>query len=213
MFTGIIEETGKITAVIKENTAALLKIKAEVVLCETKTGDSISVNGVCLTVTDIYDTEFCAFVSYETLKHTTLGSLKTGDEVNLERALRLSDRLGGHIVSGHVDAVAVFCGEKILGDAAELTFRAPEEQMRQIAKKGSVAIDGVSLTVADVSQDCFKITVIPHTLENTVLKNLKSGCSVNLETDIISKYVEKYLSPDHNKSRLDMNFLRENGFI
>lgn len=213
MFTGIIEETGTITAVKKENNSAYFKIAAKTVLEGTKAGDSIAVNGTCQTVTKLGDGWFEVFSSYETLRLTTLGSLNAGSVVNLERALRLSDRLGGHIVSGHVDAPAVLKAKNSVGEAVEFVFKAPEAQMRQIAKKGSVTLDGVSLTVAEVFQDSFSVAVIPHTIENTTLKLLKTGDKVNLETDLLSKYVEKYLSPDHNKNTLDIEFLKENGFL
>ena len=213
MFTGIIEETGTITAVKRESDSAYFRIACNVVTDGTKIGDSIAINGACQTVIKIGSGWFEVFSSYETLKLTTLSSLKTGSIVNLERALRLSDRLGGHIVSGHVDTQAALIAKRHDGEAVELTFSAPASQMRQIVKKGSVALDGVSLTVAEVFPDGFSVAVIPHTIENTTLKYLKTGDKVNLETDLLSKYVEKYLSPDHNKSTLDIDFLKENGFL
>lgn len=213
MFTGIIEETGTIKAIKKDSNSAYIRIGANIVLDGTKIGDSIAVNGACQTVVGLDNDWFDIFSSYETLNKTTLGSLNTNATVNLERALRLNDRLGGHIVTGHVDAIAEMTSLKKFGDAVEMTFCAPSAQLKQIVKKGSVTIDGISLTVADVSKGIFTVAVIPHTFENTTLKKIKIGDKVNLETDLLSKYVEKYLSPDHNNSTLDFDFLKENGFI
>ena len=213
MFTGIIEETATINSVNYNNNSAILNICANKVLQNTKIGDSISVNGVCLTVTEINANNFTAFASYETLNLTTLGSLKKGSLVNLERALCLSDRLGGHIVSGHVDAIGSLEGKIQHNAAYELIFSAPKEQMKQIVKKGSVCIDGISLTVADINKDKFSVAVIPHTLESTTLKTLNIGDKVNIETDIISKYVEKYLLSNDNNSNITMDLLERNGFL
>lgn len=213
MFTGIVEETGKIIAVRTEYSSAYIKINASVVLDGTKIGDSIAINGACQTVIAIGKDWFEVFASYETLKLTNLSALKPGDTVNLERALRLCDRLGGHFVSGHVDAAAEFISKRQQGEAVEMTFNALKAQLRQIAHKGSVAVDGVSLTVSNVTESGFSAAVIPHTIENTTLKLLQPGDKVNLETDLLCKYVEKYLSPDHNKNTLDIDFLKENGFF
>lgn len=213
MFTGIIEETATITAITYNNNSATLKISASKVLQETKIGDSIAVNGVCLTVTEISDDDFKAFASYETLKLTTLSNLKKGSIVNLERALRISDRLGGHIVSGHVDTLAVLSAKIPHDEAYEFVFSAPKEQLKQIVKKGSVCIDGISLTVADLKSDTFSVAVIPHTLESTTLQTLNIGDKVNIETDIISKYVEKYLLSNDNNSNITMDLLERNGFL
>lgn len=213
MFTGIIEETATINAITAKNNSAIIKIAANKVLQGTKLGDSIAVNGVCLTVTNINSNEFEAFASYETLKLTTLGSLKSGTLVNLERALQLSDRLGGHIVSGHVDAIAELTSITERSEAYEFVFKAPKEQLKQIVKKGSVCIDGISLTVANINDDSFAVAVIPHTLESTNLKHLKTGDKVNIETDILSKYVEKYLFKADNSSNISMDLLERNGFL
>lgn len=213
MFTGIIEETATINSVNYNNNSAILNICANKVLQNTKIGDSISVNGVCLTVTEINTNNFTAFASYETLNLTTLGKLNKGSIVNLERALCLSDRLGGHIVSGHVDAIGSLEGKIQHNAAYELIFSAPKEQMKQIVKKGSVCIDGISLTVADINKDKFSVAVIPHTLESTTLQTLKLGDKVNIETDILSKYVEKYLLSNDNNSNITMDLLERNGFL
>lgn len=213
MFTGIIEEIGTVLAIRKNNNSAYIKIHANVVLEDTKIGDSISVSGACQTVI-VKDKDFFEiFTSSETLKLTTLGDLKPGDKVNLERAMKLSSRLGGHIVSGHVDTKVTLISKKNIGEANELVFKAPAEQLRQVVKKGSVTIDGISLTVADTFDDKFSVAVIPHTFENTTLGYLHEGDFANLETDLLSKYIEKYLLSDHNKSAISMDFLKENGFF
>lgn len=216
MFTGIIEEIGTILEIKKDSGSAYIKVEASVVLDGTKLGDSIAIDGACQTVINMTANSFEVFSSYETLNLTTLGSLKKGDKVNLERALRLSDRLGGHIVSGHVDSVAVFRSKELKGEAYEFTFEASGESMRQIAKKGSVTINGISLTVADVKESTFTCAVIPHTIENTTLKYLKNGDKINLETDLLSKYIEKYLSLNDNNSKattINIDLLERNGFL
>lgn len=216
MFTGIIEEIGNIIAIKKENNSAYIKIGASTVLDGTKIGDSIAVNGACQTVIKMGDDWFDVFSSYETLSLTTLGNIKIGDKVNLERALRLCDRLGGHLVSGHVDTIGEFCSKKQKGEAFELIFKARAEQMDQIAQKGSITIDGISLTVAEVLDDNkFSCAVIPHTIENTTLKYLKAGDKINLETDLLSKYVEKYLLSNDNEKATTINIelLERNGFL
>lgn len=215
MFTGIIEETGTITVVKKLQNGALLTVGCDKVLDGTKIGDSIAINGACQTVTELNNGDFVVFVSYETLSLTTLGSLQAGNKVNLERALRLSDRLGGHIVSGHVDGTGIFVSSKIMGEGYKITFSLLNDLLKQVVKKGSITVDGVSLTVAEVTETTFSTAVIPHTYKNTLMKDLKPDSRVNIETDILGKYVEKLLLSGDNNSRktINENFLERNGFL
>jgi riboflavin synthase len=194
MFTGIIEEMGTVRALRRSGGAARLAITAEKVLDGTVLGDSISVNGVCLTVVAMGKAEFSADVAVETLNVTNLGSLTGGAKVNLERALQLSARIGGHLVSGHVDAVGRIREKREEGNGWRVLFDAPETILRQTIKKGSIAIDGISLTVADVDRAGFSVAMIPHTAKLTTLGFKTAGDSVNLESDIIGKYVERLLS-------------------
>lgn len=208
MFTGIIEETGIIRAITDKN----IKIQAKTVLENTKIGDSIAVNGVCLTVTAIGNSEFSADISPETLKVTALGKLKSGSKVNLERALKADGRFGGHIVSGHIDGIAKIKNLKKNNDFFDLEIEFENSQEKYVVKKGSITINGISLTIAELNKNRAKIAVIPHTFENTNLKNLNIGDFVNIETDILAKYVEKFLSTSDNKSGISMEFLMQNGF-
>ena len=195
MFTGIIEECGSVKAVRKGAVSAVIEISASDVLEGTRVGDSIAVNGVCLTVTSLSPAGFTADVMHETLRRSSLGQLRAGSPVNLERAMALGDRFGGHIVSGHIDG----CGtiERIEADdnAVWYTVGAAPELMRYIVQKGSVTLDGISLTVAAVGERSFKVSVIPHTRAVTNLSAKGPGSPVNIETDILGKYVEKLLSP------------------
>jgi riboflavin synthase len=211
MFTGIIEEMGNVKALRREAGAARLTISASTVLGSTALGDSICVNGVCLTVVDIGKSEFSADVANETLKVTNLGELQVGQKVNLERALQLSARIGGHLVTGHVDAVGWIREKRQEGNSWRVFIEAPETALRYIIKKGSVAVDGISLTVADVDITGFSIAMIPHTAKLTTLGFKSSGDSVNLETDIIGKYVERLLS-GRVEGDLTLEFLRGHGF-
>lgn len=213
MFTGLIQEVGTVEIIKKSNASIILTVKADKVLNEVRIGDSIAINGACQTVIELNDSTFSVFVSAETLSVTTFSKFKVGSVVNLERTLRLSDRLDGHMVSGHVDGIAKLCAKNKVGDAYEFIFEAENRLCKQIVKKGSVTIDGISLTVADITDKLFKIAVIPHTYENTNLCTLTIGDNVNIETDIIAKYVEKYLSSNDNRSNIDMNFLERNGFL
>lgn len=213
MFTGLIQEIGTIKS-IKHNTESLvLTITANKVLADIKIGDSIAVNGACQTVIQNDATSFTVFTSAETLSVTTFPSFKIGNIVNLERTLRLCDRLDGHMVSGHIDGIATVRSKNKIGDSYEFIFEAENNICKQIVKKGSVTIDGISLTVADISSSLFKVAIIPHTYENTNLHTLSVGDNVNIETDIIAKYIEKYLSSNDNRSNIDMNFLERNGFL
>ena len=208
MFTGIIEELGKVIAITDKK----ISISAKTVLEETKLGDSIAVNGVCLTVVGITAYRFDADVSPETMKVTALGDLRAGYLVNLERALPANGRFGGHIVSGHIDCKGRGKYIKKERDFYNLFVEIPPEFSKYVVKKGSVTINGISLTVADIQNNIIEIAVIPHTYENTNLKTFQSGDFVNIETDILAKYVEKFLSTSDNRTGIDMEFLMENGF-
>mgnify|MGYP005845341555 CR=1 FL=1 len=216
MFTGIIEEIGLLRDIRKGNDSARLVIGAGKVLDDIRVGDSVAVNGVCLTAVNFTAREFTADVMAETLDKTNLGSLKSGDMVNLERALRLGDRLGGHLVSGHIDGVGRIISLERHDIATLVTVKAPGEVMRYVIKKGSVAIDGVSLTVVDFGSDSFQVSLIPHTAHLTNLGFKRVGDTVNLEGDIIGKYVEKLMSCNKEsgmESKLTMGFLAEHGFL
>lgn len=213
MFTGIIEETGKIKSFKRLTNGAEVEISCKKVLEDTRLGDSICVNGICQTVVEMTANSFKTGLSDETLKVTAFDKVKCGDSVNLERALTLSTRLGGHIVSGHVDCVGEFCDIEKLSDFYNLSFRLPENQMKYVVYKGSITINGISLTVADLSENVVTVAIIPHTFENTNLKLLNIGDVVNIETDILGKYVEKFLSAKDNEKGISIEFLQGNGFI
>lgn len=214
MFTGIIEETGTVQTVQHSGDSSFIKIRAEKILSDVHVGDSIAVNGVCLTVTDFGDNIFRADVMNETLNRSSLGSLKKGSPVNLERAMPANGRFGGHMVSGHIDGTGVISDIKKDGIAVWYTISTKPEIMRYIIEKGSIAIDGISLTVAKVTGNNFSVSIIPHTAQQTILSYKKTGDIVNLENDIVGKYVEKLLNPASvNKSSISMDFLSENGFI
>ena len=208
MFTGIIEEIG----VIQSITQNKLSIECNTVLEGVKLGDSIAVNGVCLTVVKIFSKGFVADVSPETLKVTTLGCLGVADIVNLERAMKADGRFGGHIVSGHVDGKGNFISCKKKNEFYEIIIELTPELSKYVIKKGSIAINGISLTIAEIKNNSILVAIIPHTYENTNLKSLKSGNYVNIEVDIFAKYVEKFLSTGDNKSRISLEFLQEHGF-
>ena len=196
MFTGIIEELGSVRAIDRREGGARLEIAASTVLADARAGDSIAVNGCCLTVVDRGDGWWAADAVIETLERTALGSLERGDPVNLERPLRLSDHLGGHLVQGHVDAVGHVAARTPLADGStRFTFSAPPDALRYVVEKGSVAVDGISLTVAALGDDSFDVAVIPHTLAVTTLGHKERGAAVNLEADLIAKYVERLLVP------------------
>lgn len=214
MFTGIIEEIGILEKLSIGNGFGVIEIKCSKVLEDTKIGDSIATNGVCLTVKEKKSNSFTAEVMGETLDKSNLGSLKAGDKLNLERALRLSDRLGGHIVSGHIDGVGEIVSIKKESDGTWFTISASKEVLKYVIHKGSIGIDGISLTVAYVDDNVFKVSVIPHTLDNTILLNKKVGSKINLECDLVGKYIEKLFSPKEEvkESKITMEFLRNNGF-
>lgn len=216
MFTGIIEEIGTIENVKKGTKSANLRIKAALVLEGTNIGDSICTSGVCLTVTNLEGGCFEADVMAETMRRSKLGSLTVGSGVNLERAMQLNGRFGGHLVSGHIDGTGTIRAMSREENAVWLTISTEESLLRYIVEKGSIAIDGVSLTVAAVDQSSFKVSVIPHTGSETVLLAGKPGDIVNLECDVIGKYVEKLLffgnDQKQKKADLSESFLKQNGF-
>ena len=208
MFTGIIEETGKVQSITKDK----IVIECSKVLENTKLGDSIAVNGVCLTVVELLTKGFTADISPETSKITILHKLKNGDIVNLERAMKADGRFGGHIVSGHVDGLGKIINYEKKDNFFELNVDLPTNLVIYIIKKGSITINGISLTIAEIKNNTIKIAIIPHTFENTNLSFLKSGDFVNIEVDILAKYVEKFLSTSDNKSRISLEYLQEHGF-
>ncbi len=202
MFTGIVEEIGTLIAKRFGVSSVSLTISASKILEDAKVGDSICVNGVCLTVTSLQKASFTADVMPETLRKTNLGQLHSRNPLNLERAMSLSGRFGGHIVSGHIDGTGVIQGISKEGNASWYTIRTSPDILHYIIPKGSIAIDGISLTVAEVTDTFFRISIIPHTSQNTTLNLKKIGDTVNLENDCIGKYVEKLLgvSKDHPTS-------------
>lgn len=193
MFTGIIEELGRVRAVEKRGEDARIVIEARTVTEDSRNGDSIAVNGVCLTALDIQPDSFAADVSKETLRRSTLGTLKAGSPVNLERAVTPETRLGGHIVQGHVDARGRLLSAESNGDSWTVRIAYPKEVARYLVFKGSIAVEGISLTIADLTDEHFEIAVIPKTWEVTNFSYLKPGDEVNLEVDVIAKYVERIL--------------------
>lgn len=216
MFTGIIEEVGVISDIKVGTKESKVTINATKVLEDTKIGDSISTNGVCLTVTNLTNKYFQADIMDETFRRSNLGELSKGSKVNLERALTLKDRLGGHIVSGHIDGTGLISSIKKENNAVWIGINTSSEVLRYIVLKGSITIDGISLTVAYVDDKCFKVSIIPHTGEETILLDKGIGEKVNLECDIISKYVEKLLGikkEEVKTSLIDEEFLKNNGFI
>ena len=199
MFTGIVEELGTVRAVTPNAGGARIEIVAKVVLEDAEIGASIAVNGCCLTVVELLDDGWAADAVTETLDRTSLGSLGAGDPVNLERPVRLADRLGGHIVQGHVDAVGALRARRALPDGStRMTFTAPTSVLRHVVEKGSITVDGISLTVAalDDRASAFDVAVIPHTLSVTTLGPKQPGDPVNLEVDVLAKYVERLLTTD-----------------
>ncbi|WP_277655860.1 riboflavin synthase [Seleniivibrio woodruffii] len=205
MFTGIIEETGKIVSVERRGDFAVITVGCKKVLEGTVIGDSIAVNGTCLTVTSLTGDTFRADISYETLKKSSFASASGGSKVNLERALTLITRLGGHIVSGHVDAVGTIEKLEKKSSAYILTVRYPQDIDRYIVEKGSICVDGISLTTARVGGLTFDVAVIPHTYENTSLADKRQGSQVNLEVDAIARYLEKLLKKEKDAA----NFLND----
>jgi riboflavin synthase len=220
MFTGLIEGTGTLQRIDRTGTDALMIIQANFEMGKIVLGESIAVDGACLTVVSFKGSVFAADVSAETLGRTTLGGKTPGSRLNLERAVRVGDRLGGHIVSGHVDGIGVLKDRKQEGRSIRLIFSVPSELSRYIVEKGSIAINGISLTVNGCSDGSFDVNIVPHTARETSINEWQIGTSVNLETDIIGKYVEKMLSgkgtgngEPRETGRIDESFLRNHGFL
>lgn len=215
MFTGIVEEVGEIKSIKRGAKSSELTIKAAKVLTDTAVGDSIMTNGVCLTVTSLEHDSFTTDVMSETLNRTSIGSLSNGSQLNLERALNLQTRLGGHMVSGHIDGTGTISKFRKDDNAVWVTVQADKDLLRYVIEKGSIAIDGISLTVVTVSDTEFQVSIIPHTGEETTLLKHKVGDKVNLECDLIGKYVEKLLglsNQSDNKNELTKALLKTNGF-
>jgi riboflavin synthase len=202
MFTGIIEEVGSVLNITRKGNFAVLKVKCSKVLKDTIIGDSIAVNGVCLTVTSMDASSFEADISYETIKKSSFADITQGSKVNLERALTLSTRLGGHMVSGHVDGVGKIEKLEQKDNAYILTIRYPQELDKYLAEKGSVTIDGISLTTARCSNGTFDIAVIPHTFSETSLSGKRHGAFVNIEVDVVARYLEKLLQSSEKRDNL-----------
>lgn len=217
MFTGIIEETGTVTAIRKGAHSAVLTIQACKILTDIHLGDSIAVNGVCLTVTAYNQSGFSADVMHETLQRSALGQLHSGAGVNLERAMAANGRFGGHIVSGHIDGTGVIQNIRQDDNAIWYTISAAPSVLRYIVEKGSVAIDGISLTVAAVTEDSFSVSIIPHTAAQTTLSAQAKGNTVNLETDCIGKYVEKLLGlsapVQKQQTTITLDLLARSGYL
>jgi riboflavin synthase len=215
MFTGLIEEIGIVQSIRINGESAAINIAANSITKDLKVGDSVNTNGACLTVTSFSSSGFTVDAVAETMRRTNLSKLKSGDKVNLERALQLSDRLGGHMVSGHIDGTGTITQMNPEGNAQIVTIETVPEIIKYIIEKGSIAIDGISLTVMTVNKSSFKVAIIPHTSHETTLISKKTGNTVNLECDMVGKYIERFLNLKEDKnseSKIDMGFLREHGF-
>lgn len=214
MFTGIIEDVGHIAAVTSTgNDLSMTIVSNSLDLGDVNLGDSIAINGVCLTVTSCNKTGFDVDVSAETLACTTFAALKTGDPVNLEKALLPTTRLGGHLVSGHVDGIGSVIASRNEGRSRRIDFELPSKLARYVAAKGSVCIDGVSLTINTVEGSVFSVNIIPHTQDNTIINHYKVGDQVNIEVDIIARYLERLLGMGDNDKAIDIAMLERSGFI
>ena len=213
MFTGLIEEQGKIKSVSVSSSGMELTVECSKILEDVVLGASISINGACQTVTGFGKDYITVQASNETLKVTNYKNLKANDTVNLERALTLNSRLDGHIVSGHIDCLAEFVNSKDDGFSKEFFFKLPKEFAKYVIYKGSIAINGVSLTIASINNDIFSVELIPTTLREVNIASLKKGELVNIETDLFAKYVEKIFHSNDNTSKISYGFLAENGFV
>lgn len=218
MFTGIVEEIGEIVSLQKGEKSEKLTIKGDIIFSDMHLGDSIAVNGVCLTVDKMTDKTFTADVMPETMKRTSFKELSVGSSVNLERAMTIGGRFGGHIVSGHIDGTGTIYNMVRDDNATVVSIKADRSILKYIIEKGSITIDGVSLTVTYVDNEIFKVSLIPHTASKTILLRKKVGDTVNLENDIVGKYVEKLLSFDEGSSKekssnIDEDFLARHGFM
>lgn len=212
MFTGIVENKGLIKAIKTVGSGLVLTVSTALDLSNDKVGDSIAVNGICLTATEIKGSDFTADVSAETVSRTNLGELSAGASINIERALKVGDRFGGHIVTGHIDGVAQLLKMETRGESIYMEVGAEPKLIKYIVEKGSIAIDGISLTVNSVGKDYFSLNIIPLTLKKTTLGLKKVGHKLNIETDIIGKYVEKLVANKDDSTNIDMNLLRDCGF-
>jgi len=213
MFTGLIETIGTVAGIEKRGASARLVIQSSLPAGEVSLGDSIAVNGICMTVVGMEAGTHAFDVSPETLERTAFRNLRRGSLVNLERSLRLSDRLGGHIVTGHVDCVAVVAERRVISGNVTLVFRLPRQYAPYLMEKGSVAVDGISLTVNSVGPEDFTVNIIPHTASRTTLQDIRSGNEVNIETDIIGKYVERLLAARKEGEGITLDLLAKNGFL
>jgi len=216
LFTGLVEEVGTVESVKKGPKSATITIKAKKILEDIRPGDSVATNGVCLTVTSFTSNSLKVDVMAETMRRSNLDNLSSGSKVNLERALKLGDRLGGHIVSGHIDGTGTLKDFRQEDNAVWVSITAPPDILKYIINKGSIAVDGISLTVAYVDNECFKVSIIPFTGDETTLLQKNIGDKVNLEVHMIGKYVEKLLSFEKDspsKSNIDVNFLSKHGFL
>jgi len=220
MFTGIIEGLGTVSQMRPVDGGSRLTVTADFSLAGTGIGDSIAVNGACLTAVSLQGPRFTVDVSPETLSKTTFKAVKIGDRVNLERALRLSDRLDGHLVSGHIDGLGTITGKKHEGNAIVVTFAVSEDLSRYMIPKGSVAVDGISLTINSCDKHSFSVSVIPHTAKWTTIGLKDAGAAVNIETDMLGKYIEKFMNgkkderwETQDSEPLDMQFLAKTGFL
>lgn len=209
MFTGIIEEIGTVVNIEKGAKSSRITICADKIFDDLKVGDSVSVNGMCSTAAKVSNKTFIADIMAESMRRTNLGDLKKGSNVNLERAMQLNGRFGGHIVSGHIDGTGIVLSQIREDNAVWVTIGADSAIMRYIIEKGSITIDGISLTVAKVYSDAFAVSTIPHTAKETTLLKRKSGEKVNLECDIVGKYIEKFTKKESN---ITLDFLKENNF-
>ncbi|MBN1651448.1 MAG: riboflavin synthase [Bacteroidales bacterium] len=218
MFTGLIEEIGKISKITKGRHSFQFSIQAKKVLHDLKLGDSVATNGACLTVVDINDSAFTVDIMSETVNRTNFSQLKIGDAVNLERAMRLSDRLGGHLVSGHIDGTGKIINKKTDDIATIFSIETSKELLDKMIAKGSITIDGISLTLMEILETHFQVSIIPHTAKETTLLKKNIGALVNLETDMIGKYIFRFLNTKENinkakTSKINMDFLTKNGYV
>ncbi len=217
MFTGLIEELGEIRSISKKGNSMRLSIAAHKIMTDLAIGDSIAINGICLTVTDFASGRFSVDVMPETVSRTSLNGLKVGSKINLERAMAADGRFGGHFVSGHIDGVATLLAKKSIDNAEIFKFKFAAELQKYLVPKGSIAVDGISLTIADLGVNEFTVSIIPHTLRETNLADLELGDQVNLEVDMLAKYVESILSGSEivakqKKNNITEEFLKEQGF-
>ncbi|MBQ3312077.1 riboflavin synthase [bacterium] len=212
MFTGIIEEIGTVKEFILNSNTARITVECDKVLENTKIGDSIAINGVCQTVVNMKKKSFTSDISAETLKVTNFQFIRQGDKVNLERAMSLNERIGGHVVLGHVDSIAKLDEINKAQEFYELVFELTPEALKYVIQKGSITINGVSLTVADINDNKITVAIIPHTFENTNFSSLSIGRIVNIETDVFAKYIEKFILNKKVISTISEDFLKENGF-